>query len=229
MLRRLRAEDGFTLLELLAAMVIGMVVLFGAFSVIDGAFRVNADVSGRSEATERGRAAMDEITRALRSQVCASGNSRVLSASPTQVTFTTDLSDGTKLPEKRQISYDPVAHTITQSVWDGQGGTPPNVVFKATAKTRVLVTDTDADPAFTPAGAVFAYNAVTPNTNGTSFTSLGSTVPAADLDRIARIDVAYVTRPTRAKAGDKRAVTLTDTVLMRALFANDNDQRYACQ
>jgi prepilin-type N-terminal cleavage/methylation domain-containing protein len=226
---RPRAEDGFTLLELLAAMVIGMVVLFGAFTVIDGAFRVNADVSGRSEATERGRAAMDDITRALRSQVCATGTSRVLSAGPTQVTFTTDLSDGARLPEKRQISDDPAAHTITQSVWDGQSGSPPNIVFKATAKTTVLVTDTDADPATTPAGAVFAYWAVTPNTDGTSFTSLGSTVAAADLDRVARIDVAFVTRPNRAKAGDDRAVSVSDSVLVRALFANDNDQRYSCQ
>jgi Tfp pilus assembly protein PilW len=229
MLTRLHAEDGFTLVELLTAMVIGMVVLFGAFTVIDGAFNVNANVSGRSDATQRGRAAMDEITRQLRSQVCASGTSRVLSASPTQVTFTADLSNGTRRPDKRQIAYDAATDTITQSVWDGTSGSVPNVQFGATARTRVLVTDTDADPAATPAGAVFTYSAITPNTDGASFTLLGSTVPADDLDRIARIDIAYVTRPANAGSIDSRAVTFKDSVITRALFADDNDVRFACQ
>jgi Tfp pilus assembly protein PilW len=229
MLTRLHAEDGFSLTELLAAMVIGIVVLFAAFTVIDGAFSVNAKVSGRSDATQRGRAAMDEITRELRSQVCASGTSRVLSANPTEVTFTADLSNGSKRPDKRQIAYDSATDKITQSVWAGTSGSAPNVQFSATAQTRVLVTDTDPDPVATPAGAVFTYWAITPNTDGATFTLLGSTVPVADLDRIARIDIAYVTRPATAKSIDNRAVTFKDSVISRALFADDNDVRFACQ
>jgi prepilin-type N-terminal cleavage/methylation domain-containing protein len=213
---RLRNNDGFTLIELMTALVIGTIVIMAAFSLIDHAFVVNGKVASRSEATQRGRAAMDDITRALRSQVCVNNQPPVIAATPTSVTFTDDLSNGSRAPEKRQLVYDPVADTLTQSVWTGtnNGG---NVTFAATPTTTPVVANTDTDPAVTPAGAVFTYWGIVPNTGGTSFTSLGSTVPATSVAQIARIDVAFVTRPTGAKTTDDRAVNFEDSVTVRSV------------
>jgi len=71
MRRRLRQlssdESGFTLPELLTAIVIGMVVLMAAFMLLDRTVASTARVSDRQEAVQRGRLTMELITRQLRS------------------------------------------------------------------------------------------------------------------------------------------------------------------
>jgi Tfp pilus assembly protein PilW len=228
MLIRLGAEDGFSLTELLAAMIIGIVIIFGAFTVIDNSATVNGKVVGRTDATQRGRAAMDEITRALRSAVCANNTPPITTATPTQVVFTVDLSDGSGvLPEQRQLTYSPTADTITQSVVAGSGTTNA-VQWVATAKTRTLLTDSDPDPATTPTGAIFTYWKFSPGTAGQTLVSLGSTVAAADLSRIARIDIAYVTRPANVSVIDARAANVEDAIAVRSVNPDTTDPKTTC-
>jgi prepilin-type N-terminal cleavage/methylation domain-containing protein len=214
-LSRLRHEDGFTLVELLAAMVIGLIVIFAGFNLIDTSVRVNASVAGRTDASQRGRLAMDDITRSLRSQVCANGVTPITSATPTSVTFTADLSNGSRPPDRRTLTYSPSADTVTQTVTPGSG-TEPNVVFTGTTTSRVLLTDADPDPSVA-GGAVFQYFAVTPGTGGSQFTALGATVATADLPRIARIDIGLSVRPARSSTGDKRSVLFDDSVIVRSV------------
>jgi Tfp pilus assembly protein PilW len=227
MLIRLRAEDGFSLIELLTSMIIGIVIIFAAFGLIDNSVRVNANVGGRTDATARGRAGMDEITRALRSAVCANNTPPITAATPTQVVFTADLSDGTRLPDQRTFTYSAAADTITESVVAGSG-TVNAVQFVATPKTTTVLTDSDPDPATTPAGAVFTYWRFNPNSSGQTLVSLGSTVAAADLPRIARIDIAYVTRPARVSTIDARAANVEDSVVLRSVDPETSDPKTTC-
>ena len=69
-LRQLRSDErGFTLPELLIAMAIGLIVLLAAFMLLDRA--VSARPGRRPPGRlQRGRLAMELITRQLRSQVC---------------------------------------------------------------------------------------------------------------------------------------------------------------
>jgi hypothetical protein len=69
-LRSLAAEDGFTLPELLTGMLVAVVVLFAAFQTLDTVIRNTGQTQRRVEANQRGRAAMDDVIRQLRSQVC---------------------------------------------------------------------------------------------------------------------------------------------------------------
>jgi prepilin-type N-terminal cleavage/methylation domain-containing protein len=214
-LSRLRQEDGFTLVELLVAMVIGLIVIFAGFNLIDSSVRVNASVAGRTDAAQRGRIGVDEITRALRSQVCANGVAPVTTATPTQVTFTADLSDGSRVADLRSLTYDPTGDKVTETVTPGSG-TEPNVVFTGTPKSSVVLTDADPDPS-AAGGAVFTYFAATAGSGGAQFTSLGSTVAAADLPRIARIDIGLSVRPARSATGDKRSALFDDSVIVRSV------------
>ena len=91
---RLRDERGFTLIELLVAMVIGMIVLIAAFMVLDRTISASGQVADRSEALQRGRQAMELITRQLRSQVCVGTTKPIVSGTDTSVSFYADLSDG---------------------------------------------------------------------------------------------------------------------------------------
>jgi Tfp pilus assembly protein PilW len=221
------AEDGFSLIELLTAMIIGMLVIFGAFSLIDTSATVNSEVAGRTDATQRGRAGMDEITRTLRSAVCANNTPPITTATPTQIVFAADLSDGTRLPEQRQFTYSATTDTITESIVAGSG-TANAVLWVATPKTSPVLTDSDPDPATTPAGAIFTYWKFSPGSAGQTLVSLGSTVAAADLSRIARIDIAYVTRPANVSVIDARAANVEDAIVVRSVDPDTTDPKTTC-
>jgi prepilin-type N-terminal cleavage/methylation domain-containing protein len=61
-----RSERGFTLVELLVAITIGMVVLGGAVTVFIGAVRSGPRTSAKVTAVQQGRVVIDRMTRELR-------------------------------------------------------------------------------------------------------------------------------------------------------------------
>jgi len=212
-LTRLRSESGFSLVELLAALVIGMIVTLAAFDVIDSSLAVSGQVSARTDASQRGRAAGDEMTRALRSQVCVNGDAPVLSATDTQVTFTYDLSNGSTKPKRTQIGYSSGTRAITQSTWDGSG-TEPTLTFPGAARSRTLLTDVDPEPS----KPLFAYWAVRDGSGGAQLDPISAPVAAADLKRIARIDVAFVAHASgQLEPGANNASTIEDSVFTRSV------------
>ena len=70
---RLADERGFTLVELLAPIVVSTIVLFALFGLVDTATRRQSAANDRIDANDRGRVAMDAISTQLRSRVCISG------------------------------------------------------------------------------------------------------------------------------------------------------------
>lgn len=227
LVRRLRAQGGFTLIEMLVAMVIGMFTILAAFSLIDATTTGTAKVTGRTDATQRGRQALDTMTRSLRSQVCVGGVPPILSADATQITFTADLS-GTGDTDQRKLTFDPTARTITLGVKTGtgvEGSVPTGRSFPGAFTTTTLLADVVADGA-TP---VFSYFADVAGTGGSQQTALTTLpIPAADLRRIARIDITFVARPTAAATTQSWASTLEDSVTIRAVDANNNPPTFEC-
>ena len=112
--RRLRTlgpdQSGFSLTELLTAMSIGMVLLIAAFTLLDRATTVSASITDRTEAVQRGRTAMERVTRQLRSQVCpTTTGSSLTTADANTLTLYVDMTGGSSAPERRTITYDPTA------------------------------------------------------------------------------------------------------------------------
>lgn len=123
--RRLRDEAGFTLIEILAAMVLTVIVLFGILSVLDN-FTSNAARQTRiTDANEQVRVAMDRIvsdlrqartvevagatdlvytvtdsaTAVRRERICVDGQSRLWRSSVTTATApSTPIASGTTCP-----------------------------------------------------------------------------------------------------------------------------------
>lgn len=80
--RRFRDEDdGFTLVELLTAITIGVVIVAAAFGAATAANRLQNKTTMRIDAINRGRNAMEAVTSAVRSQQCAYGVRPMLWAS----------------------------------------------------------------------------------------------------------------------------------------------------
>ena len=126
--------------ELIIAMSIGLMTGLAAYAVIDTSVKQTNAIAGRVNATQRGRLVMDTITRQLRSQVCFSPIvPALIDASDDKVTFYADLSDGSRLLEKRELAYDASTKRITERIWAGVAGTP--ITHPTVTRTRVLLDD----------------------------------------------------------------------------------------
>jgi prepilin-type N-terminal cleavage/methylation domain-containing protein len=222
-LNRLRSESGFTLIEMLAAMTIGMIVLLAAFDLMDNSLAVSGQVSARTDASQRGRGAIDEMTRALRSQVCVNGGAPVSSAGDNQVTFTFDLSNGSTPPQRTQLTYSPATRTISQGTWDGSG-TEPTLTFPGAPRGDTLLTDVDPEPS----KPIFSYWALRPGSGGTQFDPLDAAAATADPTLIARIDVAFVAHASGQVEKPENASTIEDSVFVRSVDPNISSSQVLC-
>ena len=106
----------------MVAMMIGTMTILAVYGVLDTSIKQSTKIAGRVNATQRGRIAMDTITRQLRSQVCYSATVPALvSGTDTAVKFHVDLTDGAKPIEQHEIFYNSTARTLTERVWPGVG------------------------------------------------------------------------------------------------------------
>lgn len=141
-MRRVREDQrGFTLVELLMSLTIGMGVLLAAYTLSTAVLHAQTRISDRSEAVARGRNALEQISQQLRSQVCLGPGQPALSyADSTHVTFYADLASTTFIPQKRDLLFSGGA--IVQRDYAGSvatSGTDPYTFGSTPVRTRTIV------------------------------------------------------------------------------------------
>lgn len=223
-MRRLRREDGHTLPELMTALLMATIILMATFALLEHVMVRTAETQARVESTQKGRQAMDAITRSLRSQVCLSASvPSMAAASDTSMTYYSDRSDPTATtvepPEKHVVTYDPATRRITQEIYPGTGA-PPTTTYASTPTLRKQLAENIVLDGATPMFRYFAYDTLTPPT---ASLALPGPVGLTDLGRIARISITFV---ARAGAGNgssatRAASTYTNDVSVRAADPND--------
>ena len=122
---RLTDEAGFTIVELLTAMVVGLLVLGAAFALVGRASALQARTQDRVDAHQRGRAALEAMVTELRSGTCAmtaDGTSYppIVSGDGTTVVFYANTAGPNALPQRRELTYDATAHAIWEDVYQLQ-------------------------------------------------------------------------------------------------------------
>lgn len=250
MLSRLRRDQrGVTLPELLITLIIAMVVSLATFSLIDFVMRRNGDISTRVDTVQRARTAMDQVTRVLRSQVCAwraddgamTGSRSLYSASPTSVTAFADFSSETLVggvlpaPTLRTLTLSgPANGTLTETVTPGQwiGGRVSYTYAGATTKTRRMLTNislyrpvgtTDAPTAFF---RYFTFNKADPP-QPLNEIGQGRALTADELETVAKITVTFRVQGTRSSS-DTGSTVLTNDVYVRTADPNAEDPEPTC-
>jgi prepilin-type N-terminal cleavage/methylation domain-containing protein len=221
LMRRLRDQDGFTLSEMLVAITIAMVVSLAAFSLIEFVMKQTGQATGRIDATQRGRMAMETITRQLRSQVCLpSGTASMVNRSgnvtdANSVSFFVDFSDGsdsTKAPDLHTLSFDAANKKIVETdIVGGKNANPiADLPYTGAPVTKTLLTDVVGLTGGTPVFRYYAYD-------GTAFTP---PISAANLKKIAQIKIAFMALPSRGKATDRGTVVFQDQIFVRDVDPN---------
>ena len=221
----MRREDGFTLPEVLIASLIGFIVLSGALGLLESTVRLGGGTMSKTDAMQRGRLAMDVVTRQLRSQVCAvAGSPAIVDGRDSSISFYADFGDGSRAPDRRTLQLDSGRASLVATVHTGTGTPPGPYAFPSTPSRTEHVLENVVAPTGTPFLRYFAFStAAQPAPD----VLLATPLSAADRRRVARIEVAFSARPTGATDG-KHAITLRDQVLVRHADVNSSEPDPFC-
>jgi prepilin-type N-terminal cleavage/methylation domain-containing protein len=214
---RLQAEDGFSLIELLASMVVGGIVLTALMTTFVGGVTSSSRVQDRVDAASRGRLTMDKVTSMLNSQVCVVTKSTDglsdISVSPivpavsnaSSVTFYGDLGGASNTPNRYTFTYNSTAKTLSLTTATGTG-TFPNVTYGTPRTVQVAEYVVPAVDSTGSAIDIFQYFPFL--SDGTVSSSSVTPSTAAVADTIVRVGVNFRVLSTRTKVVDPRAATL---------------------
>ncbi len=149
-------ERGTTLVELMVALMTGLVIISALTMVIITTMHGSARVTSRVEATQRARLALVRLMQELHSACVTPEIAPVREGSTgTSLEFVHQTgSEVQPAPTLSVINYS--GGTLTQSDYSVNGGTAPNWTFdeETPASTRTLLTDVSPIP---PSGSIFSY------------------------------------------------------------------------
>lgn len=166
--RRVRDDDGgFTLVELLTGITIGVIMVFAAYAAVEAANKHQTRTTMRIEALNRGRTGMEVITRSIRSQQCFNSIRPMLWASGTGMEFYSSVAPqattapNTQPVERHRIEWKGTATgdigdgsmaantvgNITETVWRAKTDPVTGVVTWPTAPSTVNIIATGVQPA----------------------------------------------------------------------------------
>ena len=247
--RKLSDERGFTLPELLIALVIALIVSFATFSLVEVAMRKAGETEARVKAAQQGRMAMDTLVRQLRSQVCLNTPTPTPPMSPPAgfgtvtrgdtAVFYTDFTDAGKpttvAPELHVLTYDAATRRLIERDYTGTiapvtGGyqyTYPSAA-STPAKTKTLAENV-IPLTGVPVFAYYAYNnAAAPPRPDLSLAAPASGMVAADTALVARIVVNFRALTTSNVNNLTGSSVFQDEVTVRAADPNDEAPTPTC-
>lgn len=207
-------QRGFTLVELLIAMVVGTVVMTAALTMLVSANRAQKDVEDRVEAVQRGRALVEEMARPLRAMSCPLTTTfAVTAASSDSITFFADAD--------ADQDFDPIQYRMSAVMtngrlsgarlerWDGVAvPAPPATITAPATTTRTLATN--LSPALSDTGAelpLLNYGYYTTRNSETMADVPAGTVPANFINRLVRFDVRFSAQPIAVRGSTRRDVS----------------------
>jgi prepilin-type N-terminal cleavage/methylation domain-containing protein len=226
--RRLRAERGFTLVEVLTAISLSSVVLVAAVNLMDSSVSASKDVVNRMDGLQKGRLALEEITQRLRSQVCPDkATPAIADATANSVSFFSEMSsaggtgDPTFAPEGRRITF--ASNRITEEVWNTLANPIGNTFAGAPSSTRVIAEQIHPQGA-TPFLKYFTFV----NTPATPTLELVPPISTADKARIVKIEIAFDSRPVGTTQANVVDTSFENDVFVRTADPTDPEHSPLC-
>lgn len=152
---KLRDETGTTLVELMVALMAGLVIFSALTTMVVTTMHGSARITARVEATQRGRIAMTRLMEQLHS-ACVTPEIAPIRAGSTGNSLKFVHQTGAAVsptPILSVVSYS--NGTLTQSDYAATGGTSPSWTFASTpSSTRILLTKVGPIP---PSTSIFSY------------------------------------------------------------------------
>ncbi|MEY2514505.1 MAG: hypothetical protein QOJ89_1863 [bacterium] len=210
---RVGNEDGFTLVELLAALVVGMIVLFAVFGLLDTAVRLQARTVDGIETTDRGRVAIDRISQGLGSRICLGNEPSLVEGDDDHVEYYASLAPESSvvrlIVQRREVAV--VGTSIREQVWTSNPPLGPPNLPPASSTTPVSNREIVAGVHKTGSTPVFRYYA-RDGAGGEPTVLLPTPLSAVDLRRAELVEVTFT---AQGKRGDV-STAYTNRILTRS-------------
>lgn len=201
----LRDETGQTLPELMIATVIGLIVVFAAVLALQTSITQSSEVQSREDASQRGRIALEQMTRELRAQTClplTTMQAPIVTGTDNSITFYSDLTGGKQPPMKRTLTYVPPSPSgpgsppgkIIEQDFPGSAP-PPATTYPATPARTITLLDRVVPIA--PNAPVFQYfQFAATGTPGLDPTPLTTPLSVVDAAQAVDVKVSFLARGT---------------------------------
>ena len=227
--RRLRAEAGFTLIEVLVAMVTGIVVVGGLFAVLEVSLHQSTRIADVVQASQLGRQAMTHVVDEMHS-ACIGPNFTPVQAgsTPSKLIFITGYSEKAELAEARkdEIVFNAEKETLTDNVFNSNGGTSPEFTFPVAATSSVLIGKNISESHEGEIGKVpvfryykYAVKPPSAESRGEASSTLvlyeppkAGSFSAAEAKEVASVQVAFTAGPVSTTSDVTRKVDLASQV-----------------
>ena len=214
--KRLAAEGGFTLTELMVAVGIGILVLTAALNLMDSMGHAGSRVSDKSETVQRLRIGLDRATRILRTQVCAdSSTPPIISGDDSSVTFYSDTSNGTSFAP-RKVRLRVSTGTLLQETWLPTNTSSPWAYPTKPDSTKPLLEKETTINTSTPTFAYYSFADLSTKLATPLDTSLSNPDPPDNsITKVVRVDVSLRALPFSGNSDVKRQMAMTSAVYTR--------------
>ena len=200
--KRLHAETGFTLVEMVAAMAILTIVIAAFAQLLAFTIKRSGRTEEQSTVQTQARAGLDAFASDLRQAMCNDTATPVTTSNTSQITFYTP--DRATPFHLRQVSYQVSGGSFQREfVTSTNTGGPPWTMPNLTSASWITVF-----------GGVSAAGSA-PYFKYYDATNTATTTPA----NVARVDIAMTVTPTGSTGGDG-ATTYTQTINLRTPDCN---------
>jgi prepilin-type N-terminal cleavage/methylation domain-containing protein len=226
--RRLLDARGFTLVELLVSMTVGVGLLLAAFTLSSAFSHAQTRISDRSESIARGRTAMEQIVQQLRSQVCLGpGYPAITYGDGNRITFYADLANRTFVPQRRDLQFASGALTERAYAGTATGGQPPFSFSGTPSRTRVVLDRIQLQRSGGVDVPFLRYYSFDGNDPIRPSRLLATPLSATDAQRVVQVTVAYQALPSRGGSGTV-AEPFTANVYVRTADPADPEHSPLC-
>jgi Tfp pilus assembly protein PilV len=216
----LRADHGFTLVEMLVAVVSGMVVILATLSVLDISISQSSRISERVDADQRGRLAMEKLMLELHSSCIAfAGNPVEPGSTDTNIKFVSQSGNEAYFTSvtKHEVSLNTATHQLTDASY-----LSTNTAAELGTSWHFPATATSTQPLLTGAFQTAIEGATIPvfryyKYQGGNISVTPETTPLSELDAkaTAEVTVNFTAAPSSERIEADRKVELTNTAVLR--------------
>jgi prepilin-type N-terminal cleavage/methylation domain-containing protein len=217
---RPRGERGFTLVEVMIALILGLIVSSATLAIVISSVGLSANYSDRVDANQQGRLALEKMTQALNSSCVTPNQPPILAgSSSTSLVFYSAMNDTPgPIPSQITISLPATQPGLFTLSTQTLTGTPPNWVYTAQAPNVFTLAPWAAQSG--PAGnriPLFQYYGYT--SGGTispvAFTLAGGVLSTAQAAATAEVAINFQVLPSDDWNTTGRPVDFSDAVVFR--------------
>jgi type II secretory pathway pseudopilin PulG len=217
-------ERGFTVVELMVGMMVGLLVLSAILGLVQVTSKNQARVATRVAANQRARPVMTRIIDQLHSACVSPGVAPVQpgSSDNTLIFISKSGSEVSPTPERHVVAM--VEGDLKEFVYPAVGGAAPDWTFSSTpSSVRSLLSGISAGLEGDPAQSVPVFRYYAYVGGQVSTTPQATPLSGFSAARTVQVTVSFATPPTTNPTNDElAAITLSDSVTLRLEPASED-------